>query len=74
MLRMGIYTLLIHDLLVSKCGVLHRNQTLSWRSVFSHVVIKESWFACVLLDVIVHNPIEALVFAAEIDITLAVLK
>ena len=69
----GIYPLLVHHLFVREGRVLHGNQALSWGRVLPQVVVEEARLTCVLLDVVIHDPIEPFVFPANIGL-LSVLK
>ena len=69
----GIYTLLVHHFFVREGCVLHWNQALSWRRMLPHVVVEEARLTCVLLDIVIHDPMEPFIFAAKTCL-LSVLK
>jgi len=63
-LGVSVNALLVHHLLMRKGRVLHRDQTLRWRSVLPHMVPKESRLTCVLSDVVIHYTVETFIFPA----------
>ena len=69
----GIYTLLVHHLFVREGRVLHGNQALCWGRMLPQIVVEKARLTCVLLDVVIHDPMEPFIFPANIG-RLSVLK
>jgi hypothetical protein len=67
-LSMSINPLLIHYLFMWESSILHWDKTLSWRSMFSHIVVEKAWLTCVFFDVIIHYSIESIILATEVSI------